>query len=78
MKTTGKSDMDVQRVREVCRDWNMMLSPHFILHVMGNCHGLKPGGMRRPCLCFRRAGDLGGREQDGLGEKEGVVAEERE
>lgn len=47
--------MDVKRVREVCRDWNMMLSPHFILHVMGNWRGLKPGGMRRPCLCFRRA-----------------------
>lgn len=43
--------MDVKkRVREVWRDWNPMLSPHFILRVMGNCHGLKPGGLRRRCL----------------------------
>ena len=46
-----------------------MVSPHFVFHLMGDCQGLKPEGMQRQCLCCRRAGDLGGCEQDGQRQK---------
>lgn len=61
---------------------NSMLSLAFILHIMGNCNGLKLGHLRPQCLHFRRTGNLGviagwpGREEGSNCEK-GVEISQR-